>query len=116
MPVSTGKARHFEKLDKNTRIITISIPASWGNANNYDLCINSASHGIDGTVPIWPLRMIGRDKDKKNRNDPQMNVLPACLPDMTNYDFDAWLISVRHFTKKGSTACSSDMTKENRCR
>ena len=24
-------------------------------------------------------------------------MLPACLPDMTNYDFDAWLISVRHF-------------------
>lgn len=22
----------------------------WGNANNYDLCINSASYGIDGTV------------------------------------------------------------------
>jgi hypothetical protein len=27
-------------------------------------------------------------------------VLPACLPDMTNYDFDAWLISVRHFYVK----------------
>lgn len=23
---------------------------NWGNANNYDLCINSASYGIDGTV------------------------------------------------------------------
>ena len=44
---------------------------SWGNANNYDLCINSASYGIDGTVDFI-LRMIGRDKDKKNRNDPQM--------------------------------------------
>ena len=22
----------------------------WGNANNYDLCLNTASYGIDGTV------------------------------------------------------------------
>ena len=63
-----------------------------------------------------------------------MKCAAACLPDMTNYDFDAWLISARHFyvysredvdcrkrpcearecakahsfyKKKGSTACSS---------
>ena len=37
----------------------------WGNANNYDLCINSASYGIDGTVEFI-LRMIDRGvKNKK---------------------------------------------------
>ena len=43
---------------------TLLIRRSWGNANNYDLCINSASYGIDGTVDFI-LRMIGHDKDKK---------------------------------------------------
>lgn len=34
---------------------------SWGHANNYDLCINSASYGIDGTVDFI-LRMIGKNE------------------------------------------------------
>ena len=29
----------------------------WGHANNYDLCINTASYGIDGTVDFI-LKMI----------------------------------------------------------
>ena len=33
---------------------------NWGNANNYDLCINSASYGIDGTVDFI-LKMLHKD-------------------------------------------------------
>lgn len=60
------KARHFlKKLDKkHAHYYNFYTGRSWGNANNYDLCINSASYGIDGTVDFI-LRMIGRDKDKK---------------------------------------------------
>lgn len=36
----------------------------WGHANNYDLCINTASYGIDGTVDFI-LRMIDRKKTEK---------------------------------------------------
>lgn len=41
----------------------------WGNANNYDLCINTASYGIDGTVDFI-LRMIdkGEKEVKKEGN------------------------------------------------
>ena len=60
------KARHFlKKLDKkHAHYYNFYTGRSWGNANNYDLCINSASYGIDGTVDFI-LRMIGHDKDKK---------------------------------------------------
>ena len=60
------KARHFlKKLDKkHAHYYNFYTGRSWGNANNYDLCINSASYGIDGTVDFI-LRMIGRDRDKK---------------------------------------------------
>ena len=30
----------------------------WGHANNYDLCVNSASYGIDGTVDFI-MKMLG---------------------------------------------------------
>lgn len=33
---------------------------SWGNANNYDLCLNTASYGIDGTVDFI-LRMLNKE-------------------------------------------------------
>ena len=61
------KARHFlKKLDKkHAHYYNFYTGRSWGNANNYDLCINSASYGIDGTVDFI-LRMIGRDHEKKN--------------------------------------------------
>ena len=60
------KARHFlKKLDKkHAHYYNFYTGRSWENANNYDLCINSASYGIDGTVDFI-LRMIGRDRDKK---------------------------------------------------
>ena len=61
------KARHLlKKLDKkHAHYYNFYTGRSWGNANNYDLCINSASYGIDGTVDFI-LRMIGRDHEKKN--------------------------------------------------
>lgn len=36
---------------------------TWGTARNYDLCINSASYGIQGSVDII-LRMMQKDKQK----------------------------------------------------
>lgn len=36
----------------------------WGHANNYDLCINSASYGIDGTVDFI-LKMLNQDQRKE---------------------------------------------------
>lgn len=63
--VNTGlddkKARRFLKhLDhQHASYYNFYTGRSWGNANNYDLCINSASYGIDGTVDFI-LRMIGR--------------------------------------------------------
>ena len=67
------KARHFlKKLDKkHAHYYNFYTGRSWGNANNYDLCINSASYGIDGTVDFI-LRMIGRDKDKKKSTVPSI--------------------------------------------
>lgn len=41
----------LKRLDKeHTHYYNFYTGGSWGNANNYDLCINSASYGIDGTV------------------------------------------------------------------
>lgn len=34
----------------------------WGNANNYDLCINSACYGIEGSVKLIE-RMVGREQE-----------------------------------------------------
>ena len=36
----------------------------WGHSNNYDLCINSASYGIDGTVDFIYRMITAREEDK----------------------------------------------------
>ena len=66
------KARHFlKKLDKkHAHYYNFYTGRSWGNANNYDLCINRASYGSDGTGEFI-LRMIGRELQKKNDNKSQ---------------------------------------------
>ena len=55
------KARRYLKhLDRqHAHYYNFYTSRSWGHANNYDLCINSASYGIDGTVDFI-YRMIGR--------------------------------------------------------
>ena len=43
--------QYLKKLDREkTHHYRFYTGRKWGNANNYDLCINSASYGIDGTV------------------------------------------------------------------
>lgn len=37
---------------------------NWGHSNNYDLCINSASYGIDGTVDFIYRMIMAREEDK----------------------------------------------------
>ena len=37
---------------------------NWGHSNNYDLCINSASYGIDGTVDFIYRMITAREEDK----------------------------------------------------
>ena len=58
------KARRFlHRLDhEHARYYNFYTGRAWGNANNYDLCINTASYGIDGTVDFI-LRMIGRGEN-----------------------------------------------------
>ena len=53
------KARRLLKhLDrKHSHYYNFYTGRKWGNANNYDLCLNSASYGIDGTVDFI-LKMI----------------------------------------------------------
>ena len=55
------KARKLlKRLDRqHSRYYNFYTGRSWGNANNYDLCINSASYGIDGTVDLI-MRMINK--------------------------------------------------------
>jgi len=57
--LSEKKARKLlKRLDKqHSRYYNFYTSRRWGNANNYDLCINSASYGIDGTVEFI-LKMI----------------------------------------------------------
>ena len=56
MEVNAGldekKARvMLKRLDKqHSHYYNFYTSRKWGHANNYDLCINSASYGIDGTV------------------------------------------------------------------
>lgn len=63
MEVNSGldekKARRFlHHVDRqHARYYNFYTSRPWGNANNYDLCINTASYGIDGTVDFI-LRMI----------------------------------------------------------
>ena len=43
--------RYLKHLDRErSKHYRFYTGRQWGNANNYDLCINSASYGIDGTV------------------------------------------------------------------
>lgn len=43
--------RYLRRLDRErSKHYHFYTGRQWGNANNYDLCINSASYGIDGTV------------------------------------------------------------------
>ena len=59
--IQAGKAsRLIKRLDrKHARYYNFYTSRKWGHANNYDLCINTASYGIDGTVDFI-LRMIDR--------------------------------------------------------
>lgn len=62
------KARRFLKhLDhQHAHYYNFYTSRRWGNANNYDLCLNTASYGIDGTVDFI-LRVIDREtKEKKD--------------------------------------------------
>ncbi len=59
----TEKKAHalLKKLDRqHASYYNFYTGRSWGHANNYDLCINTASYGIDGTVEFI-LRMINRE-------------------------------------------------------
>lgn len=57
---SKRAARLLKRLDReHSHYYRFYTSRSWGHANNYDLCINSASYGIDGTVDFI-LRMIGK--------------------------------------------------------
>ncbi|MCD8220672.1 MAG: cytidylate kinase-like family protein [Clostridiales bacterium] len=59
--------RMIRKADEeHRRYINFYTGGEWGHANNYDLCINSASYGIEGTVDFI-LGMIGDWKKKKQR-------------------------------------------------
>ncbi|MCI8293918.1 MAG: cytidylate kinase-like family protein [Hespellia sp.] len=57
------KARHLlTKLDKeHVKYYKYYTGRRWGKAGNYDLCINSASYGIQGSVDLI-LRMIKREE------------------------------------------------------
>ncbi len=59
------KARKFlKRLDRQHALYyNFYTSRKWGNANNYDLCINTASYGIDGTVDFI-LRMIRQNEGK----------------------------------------------------
>lgn len=63
--VDAKKARRFLKHQdrRHARYYSFYTSRSWGNANNYDLCLNTASYGIDGTVDFI-LKMIDKGKRK----------------------------------------------------
>lgn len=69
MEVNSGmdvkKARRFLKHQdhQHARYYNFYTSRAWGNANNYDLCLNTASYGIDGTVDFI-LRMIDKGVGK----------------------------------------------------
>lgn len=62
------KARRFLRhLDRqHAHYYNFYTSRRWGHANNYDLCINTASYGIDGTVDFI-LRMIDRGMNVNNQ-------------------------------------------------
>ena len=53
-------ANWHSKREKYYKFYTNNV---WGQAYNYDLCINSASYGIDEAVNLI-LRVINRDKQE----------------------------------------------------
>ena len=57
------KARHLlTRLDKaHIKYYKYYTGRNWGKARNYDLCINSASYGIQGSVDLI-MRMISQEK------------------------------------------------------
>ena len=61
------KARHLLKqFDRqHARYYNFYTSRHWGYANNYDLCINTASYGIDGTVDFILRMLDGGKKAKK---------------------------------------------------
>lgn len=63
--ISRGKAiRHIKKIDlQRSRFYRFYTGKSWGHADNYDLCINSASYGIEESVNLI-LRVINKHAKK----------------------------------------------------
>lgn len=61
--LSLKKARHLlTRLDKaHIKYYKYYTGRNWGKARNYDLCINSASYGIQGSVDLI-MRMISQEK------------------------------------------------------
>ena len=58
--------QYLKKLDREkTHHYRFYTGRKWGNANNYDLCINSASYGIDGTVDFLYRMINARTKGDK---------------------------------------------------
>ncbi len=43
---------HFQELERNKKYYNSYTGKKWGSISNYDLCINSATYGIEGTVDI----------------------------------------------------------------
>ena len=60
--LSAKKAKHLlKKLDRDHQdYYHFFTGRKWGNASNYDLCLNSAAYGIDGSVDFI-LRMLDRE-------------------------------------------------------
>ena len=59
---SEKKTKHLlRKLDRDHQnYYHFFTGRKWGNASNYDLCLNSAAYGIDGSVDFI-LRMLDRE-------------------------------------------------------
>lgn len=58
--------RLLMKLDRDhVKYYKFYTGRNWGKARNYDLCINSASYGIQGSVDLI-LRMINREEEKQS--------------------------------------------------
>ena len=72
MEVNSGldekKARRFLKHQdrQHAHYYNFYTGRPWGNANNYDLCLNTASYGIDGTVEFI-LRMLDKSKKEEKK-------------------------------------------------
>jgi len=61
--------RLLTKLDKDhVKYYKFYTGRNWGKARNYDLCINSASYGIQGSVDLI-MRMLKKDGDGKEGSE-----------------------------------------------